>query len=121
MSNSIEVAAPNALLLISDVGGGKPPLTMSGELFGATPSCIAVGCRSDTLGKTRVAVGMMQELSLRNPPAFDGQLQTPSRAVSIWTAEDETVLQTTVSDQKTRVRVWVNHPTDPDEVVIALG
>jgi hypothetical protein len=121
MPSSVKVAAPNALLLVSDVGGGNPPDKMRGALIASTPSCIAVGCMSDTIGKTQVTVGMMQELSPRDPPAFDGKLETPSRAVSIWTVEDETVLQTTVSHQKTRVRVWVNHPTEPNDVVIVLG
>jgi hypothetical protein len=121
MSSSIEVAAPNALLLISDVGGGAPPDTMLEGLFASTPSCIAVGCMSDTNGKTQVTVGTTQELRPLDPPAFDGQLETPSRAISIWTVEDVTILQTAVSHQKTRVRVWVNHPSEPNEVVIALG
>ncbi len=107
MPSSVKVAAPNALLLVSDVGGGNPPNKMRGALIASTPSCIAVGCMSDTIGKTQVTVGTMQELSPSGPPAFDGQLETPSRAVSIWTVEDETILQTAVSHQKTRVRVWV--------------
>src|SRR5436853_602177 len=100
MPSTVEVAAPNALLLVSDIDGGNPPEEMRGALIASTPSCIAVGCRSDTIGKTRVTIGLMQELSLRDPPAFDGQLETPSRAVSIRTVEEETVLRATVSHQK---------------------
>jgi hypothetical protein len=121
MVSSIEVAAPNALLLISDIGGGTPPDAIPEGLFASTPSCIAVGCMSDTNGKTQVTLGTMQELRPRDPPAFDSQLETPSHAISIWTVEHETIAQKAVLDRKTRVRVWVNHPSEPNDVVIALG
>jgi hypothetical protein len=49
------------------------------------------------------------------------RFETPSHAVVVWTVEDEMVLSAKVPDAETRVRIWVNHPTEPDKVIIGLG
>jgi hypothetical protein len=120
MSTSRKIYVPNALLLISDIGGGTLPDTMLGELIASTPSCIAVGCMSDSNGKTEVTLGTGREFHPRGAPAFDGELETASRVVGICTVFHEPVLQTAVSNPTTRVRVWVNHPSEPDEVIVAV-
>jgi hypothetical protein len=119
MSNTSRVAVPNALLLISDVGGGRPPNVMEGALIASTPSCIAVGCMSDSNGETEVTLGTMEGLPRENL-AFEGELETPSRAVAVWTVLRETVLQAPVSHVRTGVRIWVNHPSEPNKVIVGL-
>jgi hypothetical protein len=121
MSNTRSIAVPNALLLISDIGGGRPPDVMEGALIASTPSCIAVGCMSDSNGETEVTLASMPEFDHRERPAFEGELETPNRAVAVWTALRETVLQAPVSHVSTKVRVWVNHPTEPNKVIVGLG
>jgi hypothetical protein len=120
MSSSSKIAAPNALLLISDVGGGKPPDVMQGALIASTPSCIAVGCMADSNGKTEVTLGTVQELRSHESPAFEGKLETPSRAIVVQTVFRQTILQAPVPGSSTRVRIWVNHPSEPDRVTIGL-
>ena len=51
---------------------------------------------------------------------LDG-LETPSKAVIISTAEHETVMNANVPTQSTRVRIWTNHPTEPDRIIVGLG
>jgi hypothetical protein len=121
MSTSAKIAVPNALILISDVDGGKPPELMQGRLVAATPSCIAVGCMADSNGETEIIIGTEQGLRRGGDLVFEGELATPSRSVAVWTVRREIILRGPVAHSSTRVRIWVNHPTEPDTVTIVLG
>jgi hypothetical protein len=72
-------------------------------------------------GDTQVTLGSAPEVDPGVSPAFDGLLETPSREVVVSTVEHETVLTAPVPAARTRVRIWTNHPTEPDEVTIGLG
>jgi hypothetical protein len=56
----------------------------------------------------------------RGQPSFSGDLETPSRVVALSTTEGRTLLEVPVSAALTRVRIWTNHPTEPDDVIIAV-
>lgn len=120
MSSSSRVAVPNAIILISDVGGGTAPDLMRGALVASTPSCIAVGCMSDCNGETEVTIGPAREVASRESPAFEGELTTPNHEVAVRTVLNEMILQAHVRYPRTRVRIWVNHPSEPDKVIIGL-
>jgi hypothetical protein len=121
MHNTIRIAPPNSLLFVSDVDGGTPPeITRRGRLW-TTSSCIAVGCLAFMDGETEVSLGQARDVDPGGQPAFDGVLETPNRAVMVSTAEGEKVLDAGVPGKSTRVRIWTNHPTEPDRVIIGLG
>lgn len=71
-------------------------------------------------GDTEVSLGLAEELDPGRLPSFDAMLQTPNRAVAVSTIEGDIVLETRVPDERTRVRIWVNDPSEPDEVIIGL-
>lgn len=75
----------------------------------------------DQDGDTEVSLGSTQEVNPEGPPIFDGLLETPTRTVNIETAEGELVLQSEVSSENTRVRIWTNAPREPDKIVVGLG
>jgi hypothetical protein len=93
---------------------------MQGALIASTPSCIAVGCMSESNGETEVTLGTMQEVP-HEILAFEGELETPNCTVAVWTVRRETVLEAPVPHASTRVRIWVNHPSEPNKVFVALG
>jgi hypothetical protein len=66
-------------------------------------------------------LGPATELNPGEPPAFDGMVDTPNRAVVVSTVQRETVLETRVPDTRTRVRIWVDEPVEPDKVIVGLG
>ncbi len=72
-------------------------------------------------GETEVTLGAARDVDPGGPPVFDGVLETPSKAVIISTAEHETVMNANVPTQSTRVRIWTNHPTEPDRIIVGLG
>lgn len=120
MSSSSRIAVPNAIILVSDIGGGMAPNLMRGALVASTPSCIAVGCMSDCNGETELTLGPVKEVSLREIPVFEGELTTPNHKVAVRTVLNEIVLQAPVLHSRTKVRIWVNHPSEPDKVIIGL-
>jgi hypothetical protein len=117
---SIRIAPPNSLLFIADSDGGQIPVTDGTARLWSTPSCIVVGCLAEMDGETEVSIGAAEGIDTGGAPTFDGMLTTPSRKVFVSSVE-QSVLSATVSGITTRVRIWTNHPTEPDKVVVGLG
>ena len=65
-------------------------------------------------------LGQSREVAPKSRPAFDGNLETPSGVVTITFVGGRQVLREPVSGRNARVRVWTNHPNEPDEVIIGL-
>jgi hypothetical protein len=72
-------------------------------------------------GETEISLGDIRDANLNVQPAFDGILDTPNFSVVVSTVERKTVLSSSVPGTRTRVRIWVNHLTEPDKVQIRLG
>lgn len=120
MPSSVKICPPNSLLFVSDPNGGKAPYPVRGALILSTDSCISVGCYPEPDGPTEVVLGKMSEVDPGTDPAFEGMLETPGRAIVISTVTAETVMKTIVPGQRTRVRIWVNHPRWPDKIIIGV-
>lgn len=121
MSSSIKIAPPNSLLFVSDRQGGVTPRITRGKSIWSTPSCVAVGCFTFADGPTAVTLGRSHEVATEGRAAFDGNLETPSGVVVVALVGGREILRATVSAPSTRVRVWTNHPHEPDDVIIGLG
>jgi len=121
MIASTRIAPLNSLVLIADPRGGKIPDSMRGSLIVSSSSCIAVGCRSEVDGETEITLGAMQEVDPGDRPAFEGQLETPSRSVVVSTVHGQVILEASVQDRDTRVRVWVNDLDEPNRVTIGVA
>jgi len=121
MRHSVKIAPPNSLLFISDPVGGVVPEWKRGAQILSSPSCISFGCMAFMDGETEVTLGAGREVDPGGIPAFDGVLETPNRAVVVSTVERKTILDASVPDRRTRVRIWGNRPTEPDQVIIGLG
>lgn len=88
----------------------------------ASDECINVGCLYWNEGDTTITLGSFEELNPQpGPPKFDGMLETPAHRVDLFDANMPEILSMEVPGSRTRVRIWTNHPTEPDNVVIALG
>jgi hypothetical protein len=88
----------------------------------ASSECINVGCLYWNDGDTTITLGPFGELPPQPaPPKFDGLLATPKRRVLLTDANIPEILSMDVPETRTRVRIWTNHKTEPDNVIIALG
>jgi hypothetical protein len=120
MLHSFRIRPPNSILFIVDPSGETIPAITRDRRIWATDSCICVGCLMEQDGPTDVTVGPDAQVAPPRAPAFDGVLRTPSRIVQISTSERTSVFEAPVENEQTRVRIWTNHPSEPDEVIIGL-
>ena len=121
MPHSIKTAVPNGVRFIADGAGGLAPDPIRGVPIQATCSCIAAGCLMDSEGETAITVGPSRAVDPGYSPSFDGELDTPTRTLTVSTVNQKKILETGVPTGSTRVRIWVNHPTFPDNVIIGLN
>ena len=71
-------------------------------------------------GASRFTLFPGSEVVSNQAPMFDGTLETPNRVVVVTTTERKAILESHVATPRTRIRIWTNHPTEPDDVVIGL-
>lgn len=117
-TTEIEVRAPNSLVLVGDPSG-EPPASMAGGLVAATTSCIAVGTLASDDGPTRVRL-IDAEFGADLPPllAFDGLVDLPGNRLVVTSVLDEIYLEHAVAEAALVVQIWVNHPNEPDQIVV---
>lgn len=120
MTRSIKIVPPNSLLFVSDPDGGQPPYPKRDAQILATDSCVSIACCPFVDGETAVTLGECRQVDPGYPPAFDGLLKTPNRAIAVSTVEQETILTANVPSTTTRVRAWVNKPSMPDQVIVGF-
>jgi hypothetical protein len=120
MTSSIKIAPPYFLIFIADSGRGEIPDRMVRPIV-STDTCIVVGCLVDANAETEFTLGETQEVDPGDPPIFYGKLKTPNYRVVLHTAEDETILQVSVPRPETIVRIWINDPSEPDQVIVGVG
>lgn len=121
MPVSLKAAPPHSVVLVCDFESADVPQSMLGGLISANSGCIAVGCLSELDGETEFVLGTTNEVDSGQGSAFDGYLETPTRRVVLRSVLGETLLEHEVSQARTRVRIWVNHDSEPDRIVVGLG
>ena len=120
MTSSIRIAPDNSLLFISDAEIADGPEFVHGVPILSTSSCIQVGCLMCQDGETDVTLGPAGEVNPGGPPAFDSELDTPNRRVTISNIYREVALSEPVRNTRTRVRIWVNRLREPDRIIVGL-
>lgn len=78
-------------------------------------------CKPSIDGKTDITLGMTGLVDPGKNPAFDGQLETPSKIVVIETSEQDLILSQPVESETTRVRIWKNDEWLADKIIVGLG
>lgn len=121
MRRSVDVAAPNSLILVMDPREGEPPPGFgSGPRVAATPSCVAVATFAQPDGTTCVSLGDEPPSGDGKSLVFDGSLQTPNGSLAVCTVLGDVLLRSSVAGTQTKLRVWTNHPTEPDEIDVVV-
>ncbi len=116
-----KVAPPNSLFVIDDSCDGIPPDTIPPSRIVASSSLLYVGCLMFQDGPTEITLGAADEVPHEGMIAFDGVLETPNRQIWISTVDYTVVAKQHVGTLNTRVRVWTNHPTEPDRIIVGTG
>ena len=112
------VAAPNSILLIQDPTFDYTVPSNTGVPVAHTSSCITVMTLESSRGEeTIVRLGS----DLETPPGhliYDGALETPGKCIEVGTSWLERIFLMPVQNDVTRVSIWTNDPTQPDEIWI---
>jgi hypothetical protein len=61
------------------------------------------------------------EVGREDKPAYEGVLETPNHRLVMRSVLGTQLLEMDVSHEVTAVKIWVNHPTEPDDVVVGVG
>ena len=117
---AISVRPRNSVVLLSDRSVGEIPATLGESAVAATNSCLAIACQSEIDGLTRIELQFAREGSPTGKLAFAGELLTPTCVLSVLSVELEELLATPVSSKQTSVRVYTNHPSEPDQITIVV-
>lgn len=120
MKISAKLAPANSIIFISDVKLGEIPEITRGRRLWWTASCVVVGCLPFMDGETEVTLGDVESLNPGIPPVFDGTIKTPHRSIMVSTVDGK-VMSIPTPTPVSRVRVWTNHPAEPDRIVVGVG
>ena len=71
-------------------------------------------------GDTEITLGDAESVDPGIPAAFDGTITTPHRSIMVSTVEGK-VISIATPTSVSRVRVWTNHPSEPDRVTVGVG
>ena len=115
-------AAPShSFFIIDDSRSGTPPEPQffAGTL--STSSMLYVTCLMFQDGKTEISLGPASEVPQEGMIAFDNYLETLNGMISITTVDGTIVAKQKVGTLNTRIRVWTNHPTEPDRIIVGWG
>lgn len=125
MKKIIKVAPPNSQFYLEGGIGRKFPniddIDDRPVWIWSTRSCILVGCLCFVDGETELMISNSADDALRTSPTFDGVLDTPNRIFQVSTSESEILFRTDVPGHFTRVRIWTDHPREPEHILAVLG
>ena len=117
---SASVSPPYSLVLLLDPAKGVVPQTMAASVIAATDSCVAVGCRAEDDGVTRITMGPAGRVNPGYQPLFEGEVETPSKCLEVQSVEGTTLLRASVQGFRTSVLIWVNDAREPDEISVGI-
>jgi hypothetical protein len=103
------------------IGGKSPAIDERAVRIWSTRSCIIVGSLAFMDGETYLVASTSVADVQPTEPAFDGMLDTPSRVVEISTSERQVLLRCAVAALVTRVRVWTDRPSEPENILVVFG
>ena len=120
MTHWIEIAPPHSLVLVVGSKNAQIPETFGGGLIAVTSTCIAIGCKAEDDGPSRLALESSDTALSNGQPAFAGRLDTPEGVVAIETVFGERIAEHPVGGLTSQILVWVNDDVEPDEILIAV-
>jgi hypothetical protein len=122
MAKSAKLAPPySQVLLMDEAFGEQIPTLTGGKNIASTAYCVTIDCQAFMDGETHFTLGLKSEVNPGSEPAFEGLVETPNRKIAIATVERKVVLEVGVEESKTIVWIWVNRPSEPDDVVVGIS
>nr|WP_298102627.1 hypothetical protein [uncultured Shinella sp.] len=97
------------------------PLHMDKQGIFSSPDCINVPALYWNDGDTNLTFGPISEITELREPDFDGILNTPNNELILFDAIEPEFAIASVPSTKTRIQIWIDHPSEPENVIVAWG
>lgn len=97
------------------------PVHMDRQGIFVSEDCVNIPAYYWSDGDTHVTLGPYSEIAEARKPDSDTILNTPNQELILFDANEPQYAVAHVPSTKTRIRVWVDHPIEPSNVVIAWG
>ena len=120
MRQSVKLPVIFSYVFLADDGPVDVPEYSAVRRVAATSSCIAVPTYPEIDGETEIFLSGADNMPA-GPTAYDDVLDTPNKFFGVWTGEHVQLLGQATTYTRTRVRIWINHPTMPDRIEIVVG
>jgi hypothetical protein len=121
MKKEIRIAPMNSLILIMDRTFGDVPKSMNHTVVAATTSCVAIGTIYEFDSETHLSLSdLPPEFENSSILAYEGVLKTPSKRLSVCSVMNDPILECDVQNLQTRIRVFINDDSEPDEIYILI-
>ena len=122
MRKLIKIAPPHSLFFFGDGIVREPPDIEKRPIhIWSTRACIAVGCLCFVDGETELMISDSADDAFQASPTFNGVLDTPNRTFVVSTSEHDILFRTELPGHFTRVRIWTDHPREPEHILVVLG
>ncbi|HJR75239.1 MAG TPA: hypothetical protein VJ806_16565 [Luteimonas sp.] len=118
MKESMTFSPPNSLILVMDHAIGVLPDQITAELVAITDTCLAIGTLSASDGETTVTLTDDLDGLEVGKVVFDGALSTPNHELSVSNVLNQKLLTMPVATHLTKVKVFANDVSEPDQIVI---
>jgi len=89
--------------------------------FGGDARGLRVGCINPDVGEANVTIADESEECPEREPDFVCEVDTPSRQLEVSDSAQNFVLVVGVSEVKSRISIWMNHPSEPDKIFFRIG
>ena len=123
MRQSLRVAPPNSIFFLGDMKKTPlfPEIDDRKNRIWSSSSGIIIGCLMSDDGDTEFTLSDSVEDVIDSTPAFDGNLLTTNGVVEVFTSWREVLLLQPVQSPLVRTRIWTDHPSEPDHILVVLG
>lgn len=119
---ALSVNPTNSLLLFMDAQAPQIPESMGGKAVAATDSCIAVGTREEYGGPIELRIASADEgINLPALEIYDGVLRVTSGSLAVANIFGKQFVRWPLNTSSVSVRIYTNHSTEPDEIVVLVG
>ena len=120
MTISIKLRPPYSIIFIEDQDSADVPEFDPDSLVSYNKSSILVGCACEADADTNIIFGWKHEVDNGTEPVFEHYISTKSKIIAIRTAEQEIITQKKLQTTKTKIVIWANDPSEPDEIRIGI-
>lgn len=126
MKTETRVAPPNSIVFLTDgalpTDGSieVPEVTREDKIVWATPTCVVVGTLCEVDGESHLVLSDESPSDKATILAYESIVETPSKELALSNAQNELLVKIPVPNLHSRVNIWVNDTSEPDEIYVLI-